>query len=202
MPEPDLTALRHHVLSDPTGRRRRRLAVVGRVVTTILVLWLFVLALGGLGLEPLAGLPLLGKLGARDVGPPRLPQRVQAAADGHTTVAAPARAAHPPARAPSAPGSSTLTPRSNATRPRPRTRPATPRARPNTTAVSAPPFAAPGSSTATGGQSSTAPGQVRTPPGQTKTEAGPPTITPGGTPGTHGNRETTGTPPPRHGAAP
>src|SRR4051812_10449246 len=98
MPEPHLASLRHHVLSDPTGRRRRRLAVAGRVVTTILVLWLFVLTLGGLGLEPLAGLPILGKLRARDTAPPALPKRVQSAVDENTTVAVRTKAAQAPAQ--------------------------------------------------------------------------------------------------------
>ena len=61
----DPAVLRHHVLSDPTGRRRHRLVLAGRGVTTILALWLVVLILGGLGLQPLAGLPLVDNLGAR-----------------------------------------------------------------------------------------------------------------------------------------
>src|SRR5438874_17564 len=88
MPEPHAPAiLRHQVLADPTGRRRRRLAIAGRVATTALGLWLVVLILGGLGLQPLAGLPIVGDLGAREAAPPALPKRVQAAVASHTTVA-------------------------------------------------------------------------------------------------------------------
>src|SRR5436189_62054 len=66
MPAPNPPAvLRHHVLSDPTGRRRHRLVIAGRVVTAILGLWLVVLILGGLGLQPLAGLPLVANPGPR-----------------------------------------------------------------------------------------------------------------------------------------
>src|SRR6266571_3405061 len=88
MPEPDPPAiLRHQVLADPTGRRRRRLIIAGRVATTALGLWLLVLILGGLGLQPLAGIPIVGDLGAREAAPPALPKRVQAAVAGHTTAA-------------------------------------------------------------------------------------------------------------------
>jgi hypothetical protein len=97
MPEPDPPAIfLHQVLADPTGRRRRRLAIAGRVATTALGLWLVLLILGGLGLQPLAGLPLVGRLGAREAAPPALPERVQAAVARGATVALTTRAVQTP----------------------------------------------------------------------------------------------------------
>ena len=97
MPEPDPPAiLPHQVLADPTGRRRRRMAIAGRVATTALGLWLVVLILGGLGLQPLAGLPLVGRLGAREAAPPALPERVQAVVARGATVAPTTQAAQTP----------------------------------------------------------------------------------------------------------
>jgi len=45
------------VLVDPTGRRARQLRVVGRVLASVLLLWLCGLALGGIGLLPLPNVP-------------------------------------------------------------------------------------------------------------------------------------------------
>lgn len=50
------------VLADPTGRRARRLRTAGRVVASVLLVWLCGLVLGGLGLFPLSELPLGGGL--------------------------------------------------------------------------------------------------------------------------------------------
>jgi hypothetical protein len=210
MPEPDPPAiLRHQVLADPTGRRRRRLAIAGRVATTALGLWLVVLILGGLGLQPLAGLPIVGRLGVREAAPPVLPERVQAAVARGATLTATSRAVQAPvttvpvrSRRPAV-----TAPSSAKTRPPARTTPATPPKRTKTTPGRGPTSSAPApsgtttspSSTAPGqtrtapGQtktgtspSSTAPGQTRTPPGQTKTGTGPPTTTPGTRPGANG----------------
>lgn len=88
MPEPEPpSAERFQVLADPTGRRRRRLAIAGRVATTALGLWLVVLILGGLGLQPLAGLPIVGDLGTGVAAPPTLPARVRSAVAKNTTLA-------------------------------------------------------------------------------------------------------------------
>ena len=46
------------VLVDPTGRRARQLRVVGRMLASVLLLWLCGLVLGGVGLLPLPGVPL------------------------------------------------------------------------------------------------------------------------------------------------
>ena len=193
MSEPDPAVLRHQVLADPTGRRRRRLAVAGRVATTILGLWLVVLILGGLGLQPLAGIPIVGHLGVHEAAPPALPERVQTAVARHTTVA------------PASLGTAHIRPRSPAltapararTRAPARTPPPTMPPRIKTTPVRALTSPAPAPALTTTSPSSTVPGQIRTKtgpsstaPGQTKTEPGPPTTTPGTTPG--GNREARG----------
>ena len=196
MPKPNPPAvLRHHVLSDPSGRRRHRLVLTGRGVTTILALWLVVLILGGLGLQPLAGLPLVDNFGAREAAPPALPERVQAAVNRHTTVAPATGAAKSPARAvPNPPRRAAVTPPSPTKRPsRARTTPATAPVRPNTTTGVMPTSPAPAPSITTTSPSTTAPGQTRTPPGQTKTEPGPPTTTPGGPPGRNDKTRTIAT---------
>src|SRR5438552_12589414 len=197
MPEHHAPAiLRHQVLADPTGRRRRRLAIAGRVATTALGLLLVVLILGGLGLQPLAGLPIVGDLGAREAAPPALPKRVQAAVASHTTVApatgsvqAPVTTAPVPSRRPAV-----TTPTRAKARPPTRTTPATTLGRTRTTPVPGSTPTAPAPSRPTTSPSTTAPGQTRNPPGQTRTQPGrtktgpgPPTTTPGTTPGGNGN---------------
>lgn len=187
MPVPDPPAiLRHQVLADPTGRRRRRLAIAGRVATTALGLWLVVLILGGLGLQPLAGLPIVGDLGAREAAPPALPKRVQAAVARHTTVAPATGAVHAPVTTVPVPSRhpAVTAPSHAKTRPPARTAPATTPGRPKTTPGRGP--ASPAPSRPTTSPSTTAPGQTRNPPGQTKTGPGPPTSTPGTTPGGNG----------------
>ncbi len=155
MPEPHApTTLRHQVLVDSTGRRRRRMAIAGRVATTALGLWLVVLILGGLGLQPLAGLPIVGDLGAREAAPPALPERVQAAVAKHTTVPVPSRRPAVPA------------PSRGKTRAPVRT---TPPGRTKTTFGRGLTSPAPAPSRSTTSPSTTAPGQTRTPPGQTQT---------------------------------
>jgi hypothetical protein len=74
------------ILADDTGRRRRRLRVVGRTVCALLVAWLGVLALGALGLQPLGRLPLVSLVPDRATPSP-LPARVEAAVRTHGTVA-------------------------------------------------------------------------------------------------------------------
>jgi hypothetical protein len=84
------------VLVDESGRRRRMFRRVGRAVSVLLLLWLALLALGALGIEPLGNLPVLG-LTPGNTAPPKLPARVQAAVAHGGTVAprslAPATAA-------------------------------------------------------------------------------------------------------------
>jgi hypothetical protein len=208
MSEPDPPAiLRHQVLTDPTGRRRRRLAIAGRVATTALGLWLVVLILGGLGLQPLAGLPIVGDLGAREAAPPALPKRVQAAVVKHTTVApapgavyAPVTTVPVPSRHPAVTAPSRAKTRSPG-----RGTPVTPALRTKTTPVPGSTSTAPAPRRPTTSPSSTAPGQTRNPPGgtriqpgKTKTGPGPPASTPGTTAGgfgpTHGAKGTVTTP--------
>ncbi len=203
MPEPDPPAvLPHQILADPTGRRRRRVAIAGRVATSALGLWLVVLILGGLGLQPLAGLPIVGHLGVREAAPPALPERVRAAVARHTTVAPATRAAQAPVgTAPVPSRNPTVTAPSRAkTRPPARTTPSTGAKHTNTTpgraltspapastpTTTKPSSTAPGQTKTGTSPSSTAPGQTRTAPGQTKTGTGPPTTTPGTTPGAKG----------------
>jgi hypothetical protein len=204
MLEPDPpVVLPHQVLADPTGRRRRRMAIAGRLATAALGLWLIVLILGGLGLQPLAGVPLVGGLGARQAAPPALPKRVQSAVARGATVAptnrasqtpsttvpvrSPRTAATAPSRAKTRSTPTTgvkhtnRTPRRTLTSPAPATSPTT--TRPSSTA--------PGQTKTTTTPSSTAPGQTQTAPGQTKTGPGPPTTTPGTTPGAKGNSYST-----------
>lgn len=181
MPEPDPSAiLSHQVLADPTGRRRRHLAIAGRVATTALALWLAVLILGGLGLQPLAGIPIVGDLGAGGAAPPALPERVQAAAAKRTTVAPAPRAVGAPVTTVPVPSRRrpVRAPPPAKTRPKARQAPVTTPGRAKTTPGRAPTSAAPAPSRPT----TTAPGQTRTPPGQTKTGPGPPITTPGTTP--------------------
>jgi hypothetical protein len=174
VPDPP-AILRHQVLADLTGRRRHRLAIAGRVATTALGLWLVVLILGGLGLQPLAGLPIVGHLGAKELVPPALPGRVQAAVARRTTVAPATGAVQAPATTvPVPPRTPAVTAPSRA-----KTRPpaATTPGRPKTTPGLGP--ASPAPSRPTTSPSTTAPGQTKTGPGR-------PTSTPGTTPGGKG----------------
>lgn len=169
MPEPHVpTTLRHQVLVDSTGRRRRRMAIAGRVATTALGLWLVVLILGGLGLQPLAGLPIVGDLGAREAAPPALPERVQAAVAKHTTVAPPAEAARVPVTTVPVPSRRPAVPTLSRGKTRPPVR-TTPPGRTKTTSGRGLTSPAPAPSRSTTSPSTTALGQTRTPPGQTKT---------------------------------
>ena len=202
MPEPESSAIpRYQVLADPTGRRRHRMAIAGRAATIALGLWLLVLMLGGLGLQPLAGLPIVGDLGAGDTAPPALPERVQIARDTRTSMAPGARAPEAtapvtplPAGAPrrraetQAPGPARRRPSRKSPTPNP-TKPSGDRPAgtlPATTAPgstgtlpgSKPPAPAPAR---TPGPSTSAPGQQRTPPGQAKPGPGRPVTTPGTT---------------------
>jgi hypothetical protein len=208
MPEPDPRAiLTHQVLADPTGRRRRRLAIAGRVATTALGLWLLVLILGGLGLQPLDGLPIVGDLGAREAGPPALPERVRTAVAKHTIVAPTTGTVHAPVATVPVPSRrpAVTAPSGATTRPRARTTPVRTPGRTNTTPGRGSTSTAPAQSHPTTSPSATAPGQTRKPlgptrpqPGKTKTGPGPPTSTPGTTPGrngsTHGVKGTVRTP--------
>jgi hypothetical protein len=204
VPEPDPPAiLPHQVLADPTGRRRRRLAIVGRVATTALGLWLVVLFLGGLGLQPLAGLPIVGHLGVHEAAPPALPERVRAAVARGVTVAPATRAALTPVGTAPVPSRrpAVTAPSRAKTRPPARTTPASTPGRTKTTPGHALTSPAPAQSPTTTSPSSTAPGRTKTgtspsstAPGQTKTGTGPPTTTPGANGKAHGAKGTVTTP--------
>lgn len=79
------TGLMPSVLADESGRRRRVLRRVGRAVSALLLLWLGVLALAALGIEPLGNLGLAA-VGAQNVAPPVLPARVETAVAGRRVV--------------------------------------------------------------------------------------------------------------------
>jgi hypothetical protein len=66
------------ILVDESGRRRRVLRWSGRAVSVALLVWLGLLALGALGLQPLGQLRVLGQAQPRS-SPPVLPVRIEAA---------------------------------------------------------------------------------------------------------------------------
>src|SRR4051812_28696423 len=170
MTEPDHFAALHQVLADPTGRRRRRLAIAGSIATAVLALWLAVLILGGLGLQPLAGIPIVGDVGAGGAAPPALPMRGRAAHAKRTSVAPAPRAARLPvttgrigSRHPSV-----TAPSPAKTLPRARRAPVRAPGGAEITPGRAPASAAPVPSRPAPRPTTTAPGHTRTPPGQTK----------------------------------
>lgn len=59
------------ILEDPTGRRARWLRRGGRIVFLVFLVWLLAIVLGGLGLIPVAGIPLVHVLRPSQ-GPPVL----------------------------------------------------------------------------------------------------------------------------------
>lgn len=182
MPEPDPAAiLTHQVLADPTGRRRHRLAIVGRVATMALGLWLVALILGGLGLQPLPGIPIVGDPGAHGAAPPALPKRVQAAVARRGTVTAATGALRAPViTAPHPAGTAPSREQTQApalSHPRDATTPATTPGQAETAPGRGP--ASPAPSRVKPSPPTTAPGRTRTPPGQAKTGPGPPDSTPG-----------------------
>jgi hypothetical protein len=84
--EPSMSGVETPILADDSGRRRRRLRVLARMLSGALILWLGILALGALGLEPLGGLPVLGLTPGRAT-PSELPARIQAAVRTHRAIA-------------------------------------------------------------------------------------------------------------------
>ncbi|MEP6954619.1 MAG: hypothetical protein ABI950_11225 [Solirubrobacteraceae bacterium] len=184
------------VLVDESGRRARLLRRAGHAVSVLLLLWLGILALGALGLEPLGGgVPGLDSGAGRITAPPELPERITRAAEAAPRPApsaaplpAPAAAARPTATSrravagakpkrstakrltlPSAgrkPGGSAA--------PHPPSRSASPNAATTPSRTGATP-----SGNTVGGKSATSPGQTKattgrsTAPGQTKTTPQP-----------------------------
>jgi hypothetical protein len=57
------------VLEDATGRRRRRMRLLGRAVSLLFLLWLVVIVLGGIGVAPVGHVPLVRALHPSQ-GPP------------------------------------------------------------------------------------------------------------------------------------
>jgi hypothetical protein len=102
-----MSAIVPSVLVDDSGRRRRALRRMGRAVSLLLFIWLAVLALAWLGIEPLGNLdfvdPVIGH-----VRPTPLPAHIESAVTAGRVIVPPAR--------PSAP--STIAGRSGSTEPR------------------------------------------------------------------------------------
>lgn len=71
-------ASRRRVLEDATGRRLRRMRLVGRAVAVVVFLWLVVVVLGGIGVGPANRIPF-GHLLRPTAGPPRLDRSVRVA---------------------------------------------------------------------------------------------------------------------------
>jgi hypothetical protein len=70
------------VLEDATGRRGRWMRRLGRTLSVLLVAWLFVLLVGGLGLTPIEGVPFSDFLrpseGPKDLAAPPKPRKPSA----------------------------------------------------------------------------------------------------------------------------
>jgi hypothetical protein len=69
------------ILVDDSGRRRQVLRRVGRAISVLLLIWLAVLGLAWLGIEPLGNLGFVDA-GVGRVTPPALPARIQSAVAG------------------------------------------------------------------------------------------------------------------------
>lgn len=78
------------VLVDDSGRRRRALRHMGRVVSVLLFIWLAVLALAWLGIEPLGNLEFVDPVIGR-VSPSTLPAHIESAVQAGRVIAPPAR---------------------------------------------------------------------------------------------------------------
>ena len=186
------------VLEDPTGRRRRRLRIGGRIVALALSLWLVALVLGGVGLNPVAGVPFAHIL--RPASPPAPKKESEPAqptvADLQPALPAgsPASAVAPQVTRPAA----TTTParrtvRTPAAKQKPAASPRSVAVHTLTPAVDGAPSAAPGrttthpnngkgsgsttsttttTTTTTPGRSGGAPGQTGTAPGRSRTTTG------------------------------
>jgi hypothetical protein len=82
------------VLVDNSGRRRRALRHMGRAVSVLLLIWLAVLALAWLGIEPLGNLDFVNPVVGR-VGPTALPAHIESAVKAGRVIAPPARPSTP-----------------------------------------------------------------------------------------------------------
>src|SRR6185312_5008177 len=92
--EKSMSTIAPSVLVDDSGRRRRVLRYMGRAVSVLLLIWLAVLALAWLGIEPLGNLdfvnPVLGR-----VGPTALPAHIESAVKAGRVIAPPVRPSAP-----------------------------------------------------------------------------------------------------------
>src|SRR6185437_2963946 len=91
-----MSAIAPSVLVDDSGRRRRALRHMGRAVSVLLLIWLAVLALAWLGIEPLGNIDFVDPVIGR-VGPAALPAHIESAVKAGRVIAPPARPSAPSA---------------------------------------------------------------------------------------------------------
>jgi hypothetical protein len=182
------------VLEDPTGNRRRRLRIAGRLIALAMSIWLVALLLGAVGITPVGSVPLV-RVFKPPASPPavhRLPRPrpptvaelrpAQPARSARSTAARTQRAV--PLIAKKVPPRHTRKLRTPAaTTPATPTAPTAPtnRGQANGKAIGkpqpAPATTTPTTTTTTPGQSGTSPGHTRTtPPGKTKQTTGRSTV--------------------------
>lgn len=89
-----MSAIAPSVLVDDSGRRRRALRRAGRAVSVLLLIWLAVLALAWLGIEPLGNLDFVDPVVGR-VSPTALPAHIESAVTAGRVLASPARPSAP-----------------------------------------------------------------------------------------------------------
>jgi hypothetical protein len=162
------------VLEDPTGKRARWLRRGGRVVFLLFLAWLLAIVLGGLGLMPVAGIPLT-KTFRPSQGPPVLANVPKPRQPSRADLRPAVPAAVFEAGAPSATRRAGASPGKSATAPGKRkTRPAAAGSRGRSTV-------APGhTKTTPRGKSTTAPGKTKTTT-TVRTNNGKRTVAPGRT---------------------
>jgi hypothetical protein len=184
------------VLEDPTGKRRRRLRILARLIALAMSIWLVALLLGAVGITPVGSIPFVRAFKPPAPPPvihklprPRPPtvaelQPALPSASVRLRAAAGQRAVPPPvAKAPTKHTRKLRTPA--ATTPATPATPTTPGApNPKAKAEPQPATTRPTTPTArptTPGQSGTSPGHTRTtPPGKSKQTTGTTTPTPTG----------------------
>lgn len=129
------------------------------------------LVLGGLGLQPLGGLPVIGGLATPKGAPPSLPTRVEAAVDARRTVPMPRPATAPRVESPA---STDTVPDRAGRAPAPSTPTSTRARRPSATSTSKVPKRKPAGAPVAVPPAATTPHRPATPPGRT-THAAPTT---------------------------
>jgi hypothetical protein len=178
------------VLEDPTGRRARWLRRAGRVVFLLFLGWLLAIVLGGLGLMPVAGIPLTHALRPSQ-GPPVLPKVLEPRQPTRSDLRPAVPAAVFKASAPSATRRVGASPGKSATAPGKTKPPAGTKSRGQSTAAPGHTKTTPAPGT-TRGKSTTAPGKTKT-TSTTRTNKGKSTVAHGRTKTTTSTTTTTTT---------